>query len=65
MTIQIKDLAVVRKIEVSEMSAVRGGVGGKGLSAGIVMDCQAAIRDTLLNEFAISDGYSFGASNPA
>jgi hypothetical protein len=36
MTIQMKDLSVVQEIAVSEMSAVRGGIGSHGLSGGTV-----------------------------
>ena len=62
MTIQMKDLSVVQEIAASEMSAVRGGVGGKGLSAGFLRSGMA-YQDA--NEFVFSEGYSFGASNPA
>jgi hypothetical protein len=68
MRIQIKDLPVVQEIAVSEMSAMRGGIGSQGLSGGTVrsgMSSQDAIKETALNDLVFSDGYSFGASNPA
>jgi len=68
MTIQMKDLSVVQEIAVSEMGAVRGGIGSHGLSAGSLRSgktYQDATKENALNAFVLSEGYSFGASNPA
>jgi hypothetical protein len=57
MTIQIKDLFVVKAIEASEMSAAHGGVGSTGLSGGKVtvsMSPEEFVQKVAIHDFVIT-----------